>query len=136
MGTVSSAEVICTKACELFSYDPIAVRIWVRGIVRSPQRFPRLREGGWVSGERKAESHERPLFSPRTQELVGLNINAPKKVLSRQKQQWFSWDIFLYTEKESCEGVAPLGKGYVCIPKWEPKTRCGLTSESLFPDTL
>lgn len=40
--------------------------------------------GEEVSGESKEESHERTLFSPRTQELVGLNTNAQKSSVTSE----------------------------------------------------
>lgn len=77
VGIVSSAEVIIHKSlltlCSFQPYKESEPGYW--GIVRSPQRFPRLRGGGvW-----RKESHKPPpLFSLRTQELMDLNTNAQK----------------------------------------------------------
>lgn len=68
---------------------------------------------------------------------MGLNTNAPKKFCHvRNNSGLLSWDIFLCVEKESCERVVPLGKGYVCIPEWEPRTGHELTYEFAFPRPL
>lgn len=119
----------------LGSHGPIAVTIRVLGnIVRSPPKIPQIAgDGDLEKGRRRVRSGRSSLLEVGA---GGIEYKRPQKVLSRQKQQWVSWDIFLCVEKESCERAVPLGKGYVCIPKREPRTGHGLTYESAFPRPL
>lgn len=127
VGIVSSAEVIMHKSLlTLCSHGPIAVTIRVLGnIVRSPPKTPQIAgDGDLEKGRRRVRSGR----SSRSRSWWVWIQTPPKKFCHvRNNSGLLSWDIFLCVEKESCERVVPLGKGYVCIPEWEPRTGHGLT---------